>query len=71
MYRSDLELLEKSGLLHPGSIVVADNVGEVFGAADYLDYVRNCGRYDSENRPATIEYTQIPDAVEISIYRGS
>ncbi|MDG2304123.1 MAG: class I SAM-dependent methyltransferase [Candidatus Binatia bacterium] len=70
LYRGDLELLEKSGQLRPGSIVVADNVGEVFGAADYLEYVRNCGRYDSENRPATIEYTQIPDAVEISVYRG-
>jgi len=40
LYLSDLELIEKRGLLRPGSIVVADNVGEVFGAAPYLEYVR-------------------------------
>jgi catechol O-methyltransferase len=71
LYRRDLELIERSGLLRPGSIVVADNVGPLFGAAPYLDYVRGCGRYDSENRPATVEYSQIPDAVEISVYRGA
>ncbi len=71
LYKPDLESIEKSGLLRPGSIVVADNVGKVFGAEPYLEYVRGCGRYDSENRTATIEYTQIPDAVEISVYRES
>lgn len=70
LYLKDLQLLEKHGLIGPGSIVVADNVGELFGAQAYLDYVRNCGRYDSANRPATIEYTSLPDAVEISVYRG-
>lgn len=70
LYRTDLQLIEEHSLLRPGSIVVADNVGEVFGAAAYLDYVRTCGRYDSEHRTAKIEYTQIPDAVEISVYRG-
>jgi hypothetical protein len=32
--------------------------------------VRSCGRYDSENRPAMVEYSNIPDAVEISVFRG-
>ena len=31
--------------------------GELFGADSYLDYVRTCGRYDSENRPARVEYS--------------
>ncbi len=70
LYTTDLQTLEKHALLRPGSVVVADNVGEIFGAEKYLDYVRTCGRYESEHRPATIEYTQIPDAVEISVYRG-
>jgi catechol O-methyltransferase len=69
LYRSDLQLIEAQGLLRPGSIVVADNVGKVFGAGPYLDYVRGCGNYVSENRRATIEYTSIPDAVEISVYQ--
>ena len=40
-----------------------------FLAQDPLDYVRDSGDFDSENRPATIEYTQLPDAVEISVLR--
>jgi len=69
LYKTDLEAIEANGLLRPGSLVVADNVGPLFGATEYLDYVRTCGRYDSENRVATIEYSSIPDAVEISIYQ--
>ena len=69
LYRTDLQLIEAQGLLRPGSIVVADNVGKVFGAGPYLDYVRGCGHYVSENRIATIEYTNVPDAVEISVYQ--
>ncbi len=70
LYKGDLQLIEQRKLLRPGSIVVADNVGKVFNPGEYLDYVRNCGHYESENRPATIEYTAVPDAVEISVYQG-
>lgn len=70
LYRNDLQLIEEHALIRPGSIVVADNVGALFGAHEYLGYVRGCGRYDSENRPATLEYSSVPDAVEISVYRG-
>ena len=70
LYRTDLQLLEEHGLLRPGTIVVADNVGKLFGAQPYLDYVRGCGRYDSEHRPAKVEYSSMPDAVEISVFRG-
>tara|TARA_Y100001934_G_C12324445_1_gene761812 strand:+ start:1241 stop:1975 length:735 start_codon:yes stop_codon:yes gene_type:complete len=69
LYLDDLKLIESRGLLRDGSVVVADNVGEIFGAEKYLDYVRHCGHYESENRVATIEYTSVPDAVEISVYR--
>lgn len=70
LYLDDLKLIEDTALLRSGSVVVADNVGEVFGADRYLDYVRSCGKYDSENRMATIEYTSLPDAVEISVFTG-
>jgi len=70
LYKADLEAIEQAGLLKKGSIVAADNVGPLFDAAPYLDYVRGCGRYESENRVATLEYSNIPDAVEISIYTG-
>lgn len=69
LYKRDLQGIENRNLIGPGSIVVADNVGPIFAADDYLDYVRGCGHYDSEHREATIEYTQVPDAVEISVYQ--
>ena len=71
LYKPDLQLIENSKLIGPGSIVVADNVGKIFAPEAYLDYVRNCGHYDSEHREATIEYTSVPDAVEISTYRAA
>ncbi|MEZ5503536.1 MAG: class I SAM-dependent methyltransferase [Halioglobus sp.] len=70
LYKPDLELIEQRKLIGPGSIVVADNVGKIFAPERYLTYVRGCGRYDCESREATIEYTSVPDAVEISVYRG-
>jgi len=68
LYKPDLQLLEARGLVRSGTIVVADNVGEIFGATGYLEYVRQCGRYSNEHRKATIEYTAVKDAVEISTY---
>ena len=69
LYLADLQAIEAQGLLRPGSVVVADNVGPLFGAMEYLDYVRGCGHYDCEHREATVEYTAVPDAVEVSVYR--
>jgi catechol O-methyltransferase len=69
LYKTDLVCIEEHGLIAPGSIVVADNVGAIFDPGDYLDYVRNCGNYESEHREATIEYTTLADAVEISVFR--
>ena len=36
LYLPDLQAIERHGLLRSGSIVVADNVGEVFGAEEFL-----------------------------------
>ena len=69
LYKTDLQLMERRKIVGPGTIVVADNVGEIFNPSDYLTYVRECGRYDSDHREAEIEYTHIKDAVEISVYR--
>jgi catechol O-methyltransferase len=70
LYLPDLQRLEQHGLLRPGSVVVADNVG-LFDASDYFAHVRGSGRYDSRNVPSTVEYRdELPDAVEISVFRG-
>jgi len=70
LYLPDLLRIEKHGLLRPGSVVVADNVG-LFDASAYFRHVRGSGRYDSRNVPSTVEYRDaLPDAVEISVFRG-
>ena len=71
LYRIDLQAIEAAGLLREGSIVFADNVGPFFNPEDYLDYVRNCGRYDSRYVESTVEYSDLEDAAEISVFRGS
>jgi len=71
LYRTDLEAIEAADLLSAGSVVFADNVGSLFEADEYLGYVRECGRYQSRHVISVVEYTEIEDAVEISIYRGA
>ena len=70
LYLPDLRRIEAHGLLRPGSVVVADNVG-LFDVSDYLAHVRSSGRYESRNVASTVEYRDaLPDAVEISVFRG-
>jgi catechol O-methyltransferase len=70
LYLPDLRRLEQHGLLRPGSVVVADNVG-LFDASAYFAHVRGSGRYHSRNVPSTVEYRdELPDAVEISVFEG-
>ena len=68
-YLSYLKLVEENSLLNKKSIVVADNVliyeNEM---KDYLDYVRNSGKYISYTTDTTLEFTKIvKDALEVSI----
>jgi len=59
-YLKHLRMIEKR--LHRGSTVVADNVGRfAYIMRDYLDYVRNSGRYKSRFIPVG------EDGLEISI----
>ena len=57
------------GLLHKGSVVVADNVkSHAEEVAPYLEYVRNSGKYSSTYREAPPSFGSGPgDAVEISV----
>ena len=68
-YLRYLKLVEDNGLLNNKSLVVADNVliyeNEM---KDYLDYVRNSGKYNSYTTDTTLEFTKIvKDALEVSI----
>lgn len=70
-YLPDLERIERSGLLHPGSVVVADNVGPLFDAGEYLAHVRDSGSYETTYHALTLEYRpDTEDGVEVSVWRG-
>ena len=65
-YFNYLKLVEKN--LEKGAVVVADNVS-IFEASmrDYLEYVRNSGRYDSKVLETELEFdNNTKDAIEIS-----
>lgn len=69
LYLPDLRRIEEHGLLHQGSVVVADNIA-FFDAAAYLDHVRNSGLYDSRYIESTLEYNDdMIDALEVSVRR--
>lgn len=66
-YFKYLKLVEKN--LEKGSVVVADNVG-IFERSmyDYLQYVRNSGRFNSRVLDTELEFNKnVKDAIEISI----
>lgn len=71
-YLRYLKLVEENGLLNKKSVVVADNIliyeNEM---KDYLDYVRNSGKYNSYTTEITLEFTKnVKDALEISLRSG-
>lgn len=72
-YLSDLRLLSASGLLRPGSVVVADNV-KAPGVPDYLAFVRareGIEWHTTEHR-AHFEYrSKVRDLVTESVYLGA
>lgn len=64
-YFEDIRAIEDLGLMHKGTVVVADNaVAHAHEMGDYLDHMRNSGLYDSELRKAK------RDGMEVSIFRG-
>jgi predicted O-methyltransferase YrrM len=68
-YLKYLRLVEKHSLLNKRAVVIADNVliyeNEM---KDYLDYVRNSGKYISRTTETTLEFTKnVKDALEVSI----
>jgi predicted O-methyltransferase YrrM len=66
-YLKYLKLVERN--LKKNAVVVADNVG-IFEKSmnDYLEYVRNSGRYKSRTVQTELEFNEgVKDAIEISI----
>ena len=71
VYLTDLLSIEGRGWLHPGSVVVADNI-LLPGAPRYRAYMRRHqgGVWDTVEHRTHAEYTKFPDLVLESTYRG-
>ncbi|KAG2763716.1 hypothetical protein PC116_g1970 [Phytophthora cactorum] len=72
-YLSDFKLIEQSGLLKPGAVVVADNVLSPGpgGLPDYLEYVRSNPKFKSVMHDIFVEYqAELKDGVEVTTYVG-
>jgi predicted O-methyltransferase YrrM len=70
-YLQYLKLIEEKNLMKRESVVVADNVilyeNEM---EDYLEYVRNSGKYLSHTTETTLEFNKnVKDALEISLIK--
>ncbi|XP_041748989.2 catechol O-methyltransferase B-like isoform X2 [Coregonus clupeaformis] len=68
-YLPDTKLLEECGLIQKGTVLLADNV-ICPGTPDYLEYVRNSPRYNSQYYRSHLEYTKAEDGLEKSVFLG-
>ncbi len=70
LYRADMERLLKRGLLRPGAVALADNVGPLFGENDYVPWMQARSDFDSRMVASHLEYQDIEDAVLVSRWKG-
>jgi predicted O-methyltransferase YrrM len=68
-YLQYLKLSEEINIIKNDAIIIADNVGiSKNEMMDYLEYVRNSGKYKSKTIETTLEFsTDVRDAIEVSI----
>ena len=68
-YLQYLKLSEEVNIIKKDVTIIADNVGiSKNEMMDYLEYVRNSGKYKSKTIETTLEYSKdIRDAIEVSI----
>ncbi len=67
-YLQYLKLSEEANIIKNDAIIIADNVGiSKNEMIDYLEYVRNSGKYKSKTIETTLEYSKdVRDAIEVS-----
>ena len=68
-YIQYLKLSEEANIIKNDAIIIADNVGiSKNEMIDYLEYVRNSGKYKSKTIETTLEYSKdVRDAIEVSV----
>jgi catechol O-methyltransferase len=66
LYRGDMERILARELLRPNAVVIADNVGPLFGDNEYVAWMQSRSDFASEYVESHIEYQDIEDGVLVS-----
>jgi predicted O-methyltransferase YrrM len=68
-YLQYLKICEEVGIIKSDAIIIADNVAiSKNEMMDYLEYVRNPGKYKSKTIETTLEFSKdVKDAIEVSV----
>ena len=69
LYRQDVERILERKLLRPGAVIIADNVGPLFGENPYVPWMQARSDFESSYVKGHIEYQDIEDAVLVSRLR--
>ncbi len=71
LYQRDAEELLARGLLRPGAVILADNVGPFFGENPYVGWMQGRSDFESRYVEAHLEYNDIEDGVLVSRWQGT
>jgi catechol O-methyltransferase len=66
LYKPDTEKILARGLLAPGAVIVADNLGPMFGQNPYLAWMQARPDFDSRYVEGHVEYQTIEDGALVS-----
>lgn len=70
LYKPDMEKILARGLLAEGAVVVADNLGPMFGENPYLAWMQARPDFESRYVDGHVEYQTIEDGALVSRWRG-
>jgi catechol O-methyltransferase len=70
LYKPDAEKILARGLLAEGAVIVADNLGPMFGENPYLAWMQARPDFESRYVEGHVEYQEIEDGALVSRWRG-
>ncbi len=70
LYKPDTEKILARGLLDGGGVIVADNLGPMFGENPYLAWMQARSDFESRYVDGHVEYQTIEDGALVSRFRG-
>jgi len=71
LYQQDMQRILERQLLRPGAVVIADNLGPMFGDNPYLPWMQARADFESDYVESHVEYQTIEDGVLVSRWLGT